>query len=169
MSFKEESHEILRRFIVRCDHLQGLTVDDLRMHFEQVFRLKRETASSEDESDQITHAETLYHRVLVHLVYHLYKDLRHTNLDLGSINVGVFADSRNDSNLRELNRNIKHSSRLTRDFVHRLRCPPRNTGEIPSVSDGLPTNMTGLIDLIASDATTLRNLRKHARTHSCHP
>ena len=59
MSLKEESHVILRRFIVRCDHLQGLTVNDLRTHFEQVFRLKRESAKSEDESDQITHAETL--------------------------------------------------------------------------------------------------------------
>ena len=59
LSFQAETQAYLRRFLVRCDHLQGLTVDDLRKHFDQVFRVKRGNAASEDESDQITIAENL--------------------------------------------------------------------------------------------------------------
>ena len=71
MGFQAETQAYLRRFFVRCDHLQGLTVDDLRKHFEHVFRVKRGNAASEDESDHITVTENLYQRILVHLVYYL--------------------------------------------------------------------------------------------------
>ena len=102
LSFQAETKVYLRRFFVRCDHLQGLTVDDLRKHFDHVFRVKRGNATSEDESDQITAAETFYQRILVHLVHYLYTDLRATNLQLGSISVGVHADLRNDLTLGKL-------------------------------------------------------------------
>ena len=78
VSFQAETQAYLRRFLVRCDNLQGLTVDDLRNPFDQVFRVKRRNPASDDDSDQITVAAPLYQRILVHLVHSLYSALRPT-------------------------------------------------------------------------------------------
>ena len=94
MRFSDEAKAHLHRFLVRCDHDTGVSVNQFREYFENFFIRLRNTAGSEDASEWFDQAESLWSGVQVHRTYYLHANLSaQTQLECASLRAVRYCDS----------------------------------------------------------------------------
>ena len=112
--YTNDTLEVLRSFVLRCDSPVSVSVDQLRQAVDNKFTHERLNATTEEHSLWLSQLQPLTERIMCHLVYQVYYVLQFTAVELGSLHCGAFLTRKTTTTIVEAMRDDLAQRRYVR-------------------------------------------------------